>query len=159
MKKDECCPKFDPKRWDKKSYKWKNKKFIKEAIPTLFHIPFPPMIGSKMKKMFKLIEKAKAQPPLKEWLVLFRDPTPFKSEIYMGTTKSVKGGNNVTITGNFEAKVFDGQYNAMPKFILEMNEYLAKKKKKMKDLYVHYAYCPKCSKKYGHNYMILFAKV
>ncbi|MBW2992108.1 hypothetical protein KY345_02720 [Candidatus Woesearchaeota archaeon] len=155
----ECCPKFEPKRWDNKLFKWKNKKFMKETIPTFFHIPFPPMIGVKIKKMWRLAENAKAEPPKKEWLVLLRDPSPFKSEIYMGATKSVKGANNVTITGSFEAKVFDGPYNAIPKFITEMNTYLSKKGKKMKDLYVHYAYCPKCAKKYGHNHMILFAEV
>lgn len=34
--------------------------FIKETMPTLFHIPFPPMIGSKMTKMWKLAENSKA---------------------------------------------------------------------------------------------------
>ena len=155
----ECCPEFEPKRWDKKTFNWKKKNFMKESIPTFFHMPFPPMIGIKVKKMWKSIKEAKACPPVKEWLLLFRDPTPFKSEMYMGATKQVKGANNTTISGTFEAKVFDGPYNAIPKFMKEMNEYLSKKGKKMKDLYVHYAYCPKCAKKYGKNYMIFFAKV
>lgn len=33
------------------------------------------------------------------------------------------------------------------------------KKQFAKKYYVHYAYCPKCEKKFGHNYMILFAEV
>ena len=64
---EECCPKFNPKKWDKKTLNWKNKKFIKETIPTLFHIPFPPMIGKKITKMYNLAMDAKANPPKKEW--------------------------------------------------------------------------------------------
>lgn len=48
---------------------------------------------------------------------------------------------------------------AVPKFIKQMNGYLAAQGKKAKDYYIHYAYCPKCAKKYGDNYMILFAKI
>jgi hypothetical protein len=155
----ECCPKFNPKRWDKKTFKWKDKKFVKESIPTFFHMPFPPMIGKKMGKMMKLVEGSKAGLPLKDWLVLFYDPSPFKSEIYMGAAKHVEGADNVTISGTFLARVFDGPYNAIPKFLKEMDVYLSEKGKKAKKYYVHYAYCPKCSKKYGHNYMILFAEV
>lgn len=159
MDEKECCPEFEPKRWDGKKHKWKNKNFIKESIPTLFHIPFPPMIGKKMVKMMKLVQDAKANPAMKDWLVLFYDPSAFKSEIYMGATKKVPGGNNVTISGTFISKVFDGPYNAIPKFIKKMDAHLAEKGKKAVKYYVHYAYCPKCSKKYGHNYMILFAEV
>jgi hypothetical protein len=155
----ECCPEFDPKKWDKKTFNWKNKHFIKESVPTLFHIPFPPMIGKKIMKMYNLAVNAKADPPKKEWLVLFYDPHPFKSELYMNVTKPVKNGNNTNISGTFLTGVFDGPYNAVPKFIKEMDKYLSKKGKKAKKYYVHYAYCPKCSKKFGHNYMILFAGV
>jgi hypothetical protein len=70
----------------------------------------------------------------------------------------VPQANNVTISGTFISKVFSGPYNAIPKFIKQMNEYLATQGKKAKDYYVHYAYCPKCAKKYGDNYMILFAQ-
>jgi hypothetical protein len=160
MNKDECCPKFNPKKWDHKTNKWKNKPFIKETIPTFFHIPFPPMIGKKIMKMWNLAEKAKAEPKDKqEWIVLFHDPSPFKSELFMSSTKKVPGANNVNISGTFISKVFDGPYNAVPKFIKQMDSYLEKKGKKAKDYYIHYAYCPKCSKKYNHNYAVLFAKI
>jgi len=90
---------------------------------------------------------------------LFRDPSAFKSEIYLSVTGNVSGANNAKISGTFIGKVFAGDYNAIPGFIKQMNEYLAKKGKTAKDYYVHYAYCPKCAKKYGNNYMILFARI
>lgn len=155
----ECCPKLNVKLWDGKTFKWKNKHFIKETMPTLFHMPLPWLIGRKMKKLYDLAMAEKAGPAVKEWLFLFYDPTPFKSEIYMTVTKPVTKAQNVDISGTFEAKVFDGPYKDVPKFMGEMDSGLAKKGKKAKKYYIHYAYCPKCSKKYGHNYMIFFAGV
>lgn len=156
----ECCPEFDVKKWDKLTLSWEKKPFIKESIPTLFHFPFPPMIGKRMRKMCDLAAKADADiADTGDALVLFHDPSAFKSEIYYSVTKEVEGANNTSISGNFEAKVFDGPYNAMPRYMKEMEEHLSQKGQKARDYYVHYAYCPKCAKKYGNNYMILFALI
>ena len=156
---DECCPKFVPETWDKKTLHWENKLFIRESIPTFFHMPLPSMIGKKVTKMHQLVVAAKADPPKQEFLLMFRDPSPFKSELYMSVTHPVEGASNTTLTGEFEARVFDGPYSAAPRFIKEMQRYLAGKAKKARDYFVHYAYCPKCAKKYNHNYMVLFAEV
>jgi hypothetical protein len=156
----ECCPEFDPKKWDQKTFHWDNKPFIKETIPTFFHIPFPPMIGRKIVRMWKMAEDAeKTEADKGNVLVLFRDPNAFKSEIYLSVTDSVQGANNVSVSGIFFGKVFSGPYNAVPKHMREMNEYLSSQGKKAKDYYVHFAYCPKCAEKYGNNYMILFAQI
>lgn len=40
-----------------------------------------------------------------------------------------------------------------------MDSYLSEQNKKAANYYVHYAYCPKCAEKAGHNYMVLFAEV
>ncbi|MFA6446987.1 MAG: hydrolase [Patescibacteria group bacterium] len=157
---DVCCPEFHPARWDGKTHEWYNKPFIKETVPTFFHIPFPPMIGQKIVKMMKLAEASNSIDADKEnVLILFRDPSAFKSEIYFSVTSAVPTANNTTISGSFVSKTFAGGYNAIPKFIKEMDEYLAKEGKKAKDYYIHYAYCPKCAKKFGNNYMILFAQI
>jgi hypothetical protein len=162
-KKNECCPKFNPQKWDKKTFYWNNKQFIKESIPTLFHTPFPPMIGKKITKMMELAMKAnKIDSKRDEVLILFQDPSAFKSNIYLSVTGNVPGANNVRISGTFMAKVYDGPYNAIPKFVKDTNLYLEKAGKKVPkngDYYIHYAYCPKCEKKYGHHYMVFFAKV
>jgi hypothetical protein len=156
----ECCPKFEIEKWDKKTFNWNNKLFIKETISTFFHIPFPPMIGKKVMRMHALAEKADATIPDKtDALILFRDPSAFKSEIYYAVTKEVDGANNSAISGSFVAGVFDGPYNSIPRFIKEMDKYLREREQIAKDNYVHYAYCPKCAKETGHNYMILFALV
>ncbi|MFH1711608.1 MAG: hydrolase [Patescibacteria group bacterium] len=156
----ECCPKFNLEKWDEKTHNWDEKKFIKESIPTLFHMPFPPMIGKKITKMMAMAEDAKAVSANKEdVLILFADPSPFKSEIYLSVTDNVSKANNEKISGKFISKVFDGPFNAVPKFIKELNEYLSKSDQKAKKYYIHYAYCPGCAKKARHNYMVLFAEI
>ena len=156
----ECCPVFDVEKWDDKTLTWDQKLFIKESIPTLFHMPFPPMITKKMKLMCDLVERADADlPDITDALVLFHDPSAFRSEIFYSVSKEVTGANNTNISGTFEARVFDGPYNAIPKYIREMNKSLSEKNLKALDYYVHYAYCPECAKKFGHNYMILFASI
>lgn len=162
-KKNECCPKFNPKKWNEKTFKWSGKQFIKESVPALFHMPFPPMIGKKITKMMALAtDSKKIDSKLDEVLILFQDPNPFRSNIYFSVTGNVKKAENVKISGTFIAKVYDGAYKEIPKFVSDMNTYLrnqGKKVPKNSDYYIHYAYCPKCEKKYGHHYMILFAKV
>lgn len=156
----DCCPKLNIRKWDKKTWKWENKKFIKDSVLEFFHIPFPPMIDKKINRMWKAIKQSGADTPNKEdTLVLFHDPTPFKGEIYISVEKDVPTENNVVISGNFVSRVFDGDHKSIPKFIKIMNEYLSKSGKKAKDYYIHYAYCPKCAKKFGNNYMILFAEI
>lgn len=155
----ECCPRFNPKKWDEETFVWNNKPFITESIPTLFHIPFPPMIEKKITGMMELASRFRKMPYKKdETLILFQDPGPFKSNIYISVTGNVPNAKNTALSGTFIARVYDGAYGSVPKFIRQMNDYLGRELPS-KDYYIHYAYCPKCAKKYGNNYMILFAKV
>ncbi len=154
----ECCPQFEVEKWDKKTFTWENKLFLREPLSTFFHIPFPPSIGKKITKMHASALKAGANiPDTSEALILFRDPSAFKSEIYYSVVKEVDGETNTTISGSFAARVFDGPFNSVPRFIKEMDGYLKERNQTARDYYVHYAYCPKCAKERGHNYMILFA--
>lgn len=160
MENQECCPKFNVDKWDKRTLNWNSKKFIKDSMPEFFHIPIPSMIDKKITRMWSAVEACGAASADKEdTLILFRDPTPFKGEIYISVEKDVPSENNIEISGTFVSRVFDGGYNDIPKFVKEMDNYLAETEKKAKDYYIHYAYCPKCAEKYGSNYMILFAKI
>ena len=157
---EECCPKFNLEKWDRQSVNWNNQLFLKETIPTFFHMPLPSMIGKKISRMYNLAESANAQmEDISEALILFRDPSAFKSEIYYAVSHEVEGGNNTELSGKFETMVFSGGYNEIPKFIKEMNKYLKEKGLEARDYYVHYAYCPECAKKYGDNYILLLAEL
>ena len=155
-----CCPEFNVEKWDKKAYSWDKSPFIMESVPAFFHIPFTPMIGKRMTKMMALAEKEEANiPDLTDALVLFHDPSPFKSEIYYSVTKEVAGANNTSISGEFVSRVYEGPYNSVPKHMKAMNRWLNDQGLEARQYFVHYAYCPGCAKKYGKNYMILFAQV
>ncbi len=156
----ECCPTFHPKKWDDKTFTWKNKHFVKASVPALFHRPSKKMISKKIIKIFELVEASRKMNEDKEAvLLLFNDPHPFRSDMYLSVTDDVPEANNVTISGTFMAKVFDGSFKDIPTFFKEMDDHLLRQDKKAKDYYVHYAYCPKCAEEKGHNYMVFFAEV
>jgi hypothetical protein len=157
---NECCPKFNLEKWNDKMFVWNKKKFIKTSVPTFFRIPFPPMIGKKMTRIMEIAENADKLTENKEdILMLFSNLNTFKSELYLSVTGDIPNSKNTTISGVLISKVFDGAYKDLPKYIKQMSADLRKQNKEAKKYYVHYAYCPKCTKKFGHNYMVLFAEV
>lgn len=159
LKEPECCPVFDPSPWDNKTHNWIDKLFIRDYLPQFFHIPLPIMMGKVIGRMQKKIEDAGANPEKKDFIMLAYDPSPWKSELYMNVTKEVPGTENVKLTGTFITRVSDGPYSNIPKYIKEMDSYLASQGKKAKKYYFYYTTCPKCAKKHGHNYIVTFAEV
>jgi hypothetical protein len=77
----------------------------------------------------------------------------------MTVTKEIPEAENVKLSGTYLSKVFDGPYNAVPKWIIEMEKYVSSKGEKTKKYFFYFTTCPKCAKKYGHNYSIAFAQV
>ena len=76
----------------------------------------------------------------------------------MTVTKEVTGAENVRLSGTFLSKVFDGPYNSPPKWIKEMEQFVASKGKKPKKFLFYFTTCPRCAKLYGHNYAVVFAQ-
>jgi len=155
----ECCPKFNPEPWDNKTFEWKDKLFVREDLPQIFHMPLPGMIGGMITRLWKKIEDARAKPEAGSFLWLCYDPSPWKCENYLAVTKEVAGLKNTKISGTFMTKVFDGPYSNVPKWIGEMDKFLAGQNKKAEKYYFYYTTCPKCAKKWGHNYVVVFAKI
>jgi hypothetical protein len=156
-RKDICCPEFDPKTLDNKTHHWKDKLFIEADVRQLFHIPLN--MGQVVTKVWKIIADAKAAPADKDYLMLAYDPSPWKSELYFAVTKNIPGAKNVKLSGEYYSKVFDGPYQDVPKWMNQMEDWAKKNKKVIKKHYFHFAYCPKCSKKYGHNYCVSFVEI
>ncbi len=154
-----CCPEFDKTPWDEKTHIWNEKPFISESIAQLFHIPLPGTIRKMMSRMWSEARDSNAAPETKDFIAMAYDPSPWKSEFYMAVTKEVPGAKNVKLSGTFMSKVFDGPYNAVPKWIKEMDHYVEAHGKRTKKYYFYYTTCPKCAKKYGHNYVVAFAEV
>ena len=82
-----------------------------------------------------------------------------KSELHLAVTREVPEAKNVTLSGTFFTRVFDGAYNSVPKWIKEMDSQIATQGKTPKRYYVYFTTCPKCAKTYGHNYAVALAQV
>ncbi len=150
----ECCPRFNPDPWDEKEIEWEDKKFVKDRVRSIFHIPIN--FGSVMKRNVELIEAADAKP--EEMVVLSDENSLWGADVYIGVTKDVPSARITTISGTFLSKVFEGSYSKMKQWIDEMKQYVASEDKKLKKLYFYYTTCPKCAKKYGKNYVVLLAQ-
>ena len=158
-KEGECCPAFDPEPWQDKEFIWKDKLFIRETIPQFLHMPLPGSFGKAVGRMWEKIKKSQAETDINDFIMLSSETSPWKGEIYINTTNEVPGAKNVKLSGTFLTKVFDGPYNDVPKWIKEMIPYAAEKGRTIKKYYFFYTTCPKCAKKFGHNYVVAFTEV
>ncbi len=152
---EECCPKFDPKPWDGKIIKWKNKKFVKDKVFTLFHMPMN--FGSVITRLMKKVEETKAKTP--DNLCLSDHTSKWNMDIYLAVNKEIPNAENVTLSGNFLTKVYEGPFKDTEKWCDDFKEYAKKRNKEIKKWYMWYTTCPKCAKKYGKNYIVVLGKI
>lgn len=155
MSEEECCPKFNPKPWDGKTFEWKNKKFVKDKVFTLFFMPIN--FGSAMKRLNEKVENANAKIP--DWLCLSDHTSKFNMDVYLAVDKEIPNAENVTLSGKFLSKVYEGPFNDTGKWCDDFKEYAESKKLEIKKWYMWYTTCPKCAKKYGKNYVAIIAEV
>jgi hypothetical protein len=155
--KEECCPKFEPKKWDNKVIIWRDKLFVKQHVRAIFYMP----IGIKrmIMKYIRLIKDAKAMPARSDIIFMASDQTPWGSDYYISVSKKFPHVNIVKISGKFLTKVFEGSFSEMGSWIKVMQKHVADKNKKLEKLYFYHTTCPKCAQKYGKNYVVLLAKI
>ena len=150
-----CCEIFDPEPWQDKEIVWSNKLFVKDHVANFFHIPLN--FGQKVVRNISLIEKANAKASYQ--LMLTDEKSPWGSDMYIDVSRDVPGAQMTTISGTFLTKVFEGPYQNVGKWALEMKEYVKNQGKEFKKLYFSYTTCPKCAKAYGKNYVVIFAQI
>lgn len=155
---DVCCEVFHPEQWDNVRHKWKEKLFLKDSVPEIFHIPLPGTYAKAIARMWKTAEVAGAAPDRKDFLLLAHDPSAFKAELYMSVTKEIKGEEVVKLTGEFFSKVYEASYGDVPGCIRKTDTFLASNAIVSKKYYIYFPYCPKCAKKYEHNYIVVLAE-
>jgi len=157
---NDCCPVFEPDLWDNKTLSWNKKPFIMATVPAKDHIPDTFKIQGAVTQMMESATDANALAPnLLDTLMLFMDPSPSQSNIYLSVISPVPNASNVTLSGKFITQVLQGSYENVGNMINQMNADLADHKIVVKNIYAHYAYCPQCSATIGHNYITLFARV
>lgn len=153
--KDICCPKFNPEPWDNKEFVWDNKQFIKDKVSTFFYMPLN--YGAVMTRLQNAAEKNKATVP--DWLNLSDHTSKWKMDLYLAVDREIPGVQNVTLSGKFIAKVYEGDFKDTGKWTADFEAYAHQKSLKIKKCYMWYTTCPKCAKKYGKNYVVLIAEV
>jgi len=151
MDTTECCPKFDPAPWDDKTFEWKDKKFIKGKVFTLFYMPIG--FGKVMKALDAKVRAAGATMP--DWLCLSDHTSKWNMDVYLAVDKDVPGAENVTLSGKFLSKVYEGPYQDTGKWCKDFEGFAKDKGVNVRKWYMWYTTCPKCAKKYGKNYVAI----
>jgi hypothetical protein len=152
---DECCPKFDPAPWQNKSFEWSNKLFVKDKVCTLFYIPMN--FGSVMKRINAKVCSADAETP--EWLCLSEHTSKWNMNIYCEVTKEVPASEMTTLSGIFFSKVYEGNFKETSNWMKDYDKDTKVKGLEIEKTYMWYTTCPKCAKKFGHNYTVIIGKI
>ena len=150
-----CCPPFNPDPWDRKEIHWQDKLFLKDRVKSFFH--FPLNFGSIMRKNMDKIQKTDALTP--EQIVLSDENSLWGADVYIAVSKSVPDLQTVSLSGTFLARVFEGPYKNIRRWMQEMETYVVSQGRQTRKLYFFYTTCPSCVKKYGKNYVVLLAQI
>jgi hypothetical protein len=150
-----CCPRFDPAPYEDRELVWQDKRFLKESVHCVLHIPLD--MQRVVKRAHERIAAADAavEPPL----FLGEDVSPWRSDLYLEVAKDIPSAEMVRLSGTYFTKVFDGPFRDAPKWMEAMEDDLAARGQHAKHMYLGYTTCPKCSKAYGHNYVVVYAQV
>ena len=173
---EECCPPFDPSKYQDgtKPYKlihWKNKPFVTDGTRCLFYIPLA--FDKAVARALEKIEKSDASVPNEEFMILSECSSLWWSDVLVSTSKEqVEGAVVRNISGLFLAKAFEGSYSKMGEWVKECEELAIEVRGKMaeekqislagqtdQNVLFYYPTCPKCAKKYGKNYVVVFTKI
>ena len=118
----------------------------------------PINMSSVMTKTMADIHNAKAE-TTEQYLILSKDVSKWKCDHYFLVASDVPGYESLSLKGNYYAKVYDGAFKELPKWMTEFEGLLKKKGYNSNDMMAFYTTCPKCASHYGHNYIVLFSKV
>jgi hypothetical protein len=150
-----CCPQFDPAPWDNQVIEWQDKKFVKDHVFTLL---FMPVNFSKVIK--RLNEKAdKAGANIPNWLCLSDHTSKWNMDLYLAVDKDVPNADNITMSGKFYSKVYEGAFKDTGKWHKDFENFAQSKNLQVKNTFMWYTTCPKCAKKYGENYVVIIALI
>jgi hypothetical protein len=154
MDSTQCCPKFNPGPWDGKTFEWRDKKFAKDKVFTLFYMPLN--FGSVMKRLVGKAEKADAKMP--DWLYLSDHTSKWNMDLYLAVDREIPGAKNIKLSGKFLSKVYEGPFKDTGKWCKDFEAYAKGRKLKVSKMYMWYTTCPKCAKKYGKNYVVIIGQ-
>lgn len=154
-KENMCCPPFEPKDWDNKVLEWDNKKFITAKVKSFMFMPIN--FGKVMTKLQQQVKKSNAK--ITDYLCLSDHTSKWNMDVLLAVDKEIEGANNITLSGKFYSKVYEGSFNETGKWCKDFEKDMNEKSYKIKKWYMWYTTCPKCAKKYGKNYVVVIAEI
>ena len=155
QKNNHCCEEFNPIPWDNKEFNWENKKFIKGSVFTLFFMPIN--FASVIIKMFNKVQSVNGQ--IQDSLCLSDHTSKWNMDLYLAVDKEIPGAKNITLSGKYISKVYEGDLKDTGKWCKDFEDYVKSKNMKVKKWYMWYTTCPKCAKKFGKNYVVIISEV
>lgn len=150
-----CCPRFNPEPWDGKVLEWNDKKFIKAKVRTFMFMPLN--FGSAITGLMKKVDSSGAKTA--DNLCLADHTSKWNMDIYLAVDKEIEGAENVTLSGKFLSKVYEGDFKETGKWCEDFKKYAAEKNLEIKKWYMWYTTCPKCAKVYGKSYTVIIGQV
>lgn len=150
-----CCPPFNPQLWDNKLLEWTNKRFITGKVRTFMFMPLN--FGKVITELQTQVDKAGAT--MVDYLCLSDHNSKGNMNILLAVDKEINGAKNVLLSGKFYSKVYEGSFKDTGKWCEDYKEHISKLNFKIKKWYMWYTTCPKCSKKYGKNYVVIICEI
>ena len=154
--KEVCCPEFEPSLWDDRIITWKDKRFIRDHVFTLFYMPVN--YGSVMRRFNKKIVNSESEIP-KDGLCLADHTSKWNMDLYLAVDHEIRWAKNVTISGQFYCKVYEGPFRDTGKWCEDFERTIQTKGFPKHRLYMWYTTCPRCAKKYGKNYVAILSHI
>jgi hypothetical protein len=151
----DCCQPFDPTPFRDAEWTWQDKLFVKDHVRSFLHVPLN--LGRRVTRNMALIEAAHAASDRQ--LMLTDERSPWGADLFIEVAAPVPGATMTKLSGVFLTRVYDGPFRDAAKWVADIEGWLASRGETVEKLYFGYTTCPRCAKKYGHNYVVLFAQV
>ncbi len=117
----------------------------------------PLNFGEVITRMNEKVVRAGAE--MSDWLYLSDHASESNMDIYLAVDKEVDGAKNVTLSGKFLSKVYEGNFENTGDWCRDFEDYTKSKGLEIKKWYMWYTTCPACAEKYGKNYVVIVAEV
>ena len=112
--------------------------------------------GKVMRALDRQVRNAGATMP--DRLCLSDHTSKWNMDVYLAVDKAIPDAQNVTLSGKFLCKVYEGPYKDTGKWCKDFEFFAKSKDQTIKKWYMWYTTCPKCAKKYGKNYVVFLGK-
>ena len=151
-----CCAKFNPEGWDDQKLRFRDKPFVLARTKSVMHIPVN--MGRVFARVLDKIGGEKAEFP-EDFIVLSRDTSAWESEHLFSTDRQIESEEQMTLSGDFVTKVFEGPYRDAKQWCQQMEDQVRALGSEPTDIFFFYTTCPNCAKAYGQNYVVGVARV